>query len=73
MSYSSSFGDRPRGGVGAVFALMIVIAVTLVAFNGWCLSLHPAPLALGGAWRHGMRLVHGVNRHFRRCPISPHG
>ena len=33
MSYSSSFGDRPRGGMGAVFALIIVIAVTLVAFH----------------------------------------
>ena len=33
MSYSSSFGDRPRGGVGAIFALIIVIAVTLVAFH----------------------------------------
>ena len=33
MSYSSSFGDRPRGGMGAVFALIIVIAGTLVAFH----------------------------------------
>ena len=33
MSYSSSLGDRPRGGVGAVFALMMVIAITLVAFH----------------------------------------
>ena len=33
MSYSSSFGDRPQGGMGAVFALIVVIAGTLVAFH----------------------------------------
>ena len=33
MSYSSSLDDRPRGGVGAVFALLIVFAGTLVAFH----------------------------------------
>jgi hypothetical protein len=32
VSYHSSFDDRPRSGGGAVLALIIVIAVTLVAF-----------------------------------------
>jgi hypothetical protein len=33
VSYHSSFADLPRSGGGAVFALIIVIAVTLVAFH----------------------------------------
>jgi hypothetical protein len=46
MSYSSSFGDRPRGGVGAVLALIIVIAVTLVAFHVTAAGVFDGPPAV---------------------------
>ena len=44
------------------------------AFHGWCLALNAAPLALGGASRSSVGLVHEVNGNFLRLPRpSPRG